>query len=102
MRTPDWPAPGGNLHELVYETLFAYNIVTGSLDPLLAKDLALPDATTITFALQDGTHWQDGEALTADDVLYTFGLYKNYSNLRYSTCGTISPTSVSQMIAAWC
>jgi peptide/nickel transport system substrate-binding protein len=83
--TPDWPAPSGNIHELVYETLFAYNIVSGSPDPLLAKDLTAPDSTTMDFTLQDGTHWQDGQALTPDDVIYSFGLYKTHSDLRYST-----------------
>jgi len=81
---PDWPAPSGNIQEYVYETLFAYNIVTGALDPLLAKDLTFPDTQTAVITLQNGTHWQDGTALTPADVVYSFGLYKTHPDLRYS------------------
>lgn len=92
---PDWPAPSGNIHEYLYETLLAYNIVTGKLDPRLAKDLTFSDPTTAVITLQDGTHWQDGQPLTPDDVVFTFNLYKNNSGLRYSTF----PDYVSELTA---
>jgi peptide/nickel transport system substrate-binding protein len=81
---PDWPAPSGNIQEYVYETLFVYNIVTGALDPLLASELNFTDATTAEITLQDGTHWQDGEALTTDDVVFSFGLHQAHPELRYA------------------
>jgi len=80
---PDWPASGQQ--ETVYETLFAYNLATGALDPLLAKDLTFTDQTTAEITLQDGTAWQDGEALTPADVVYSFGLAKTQNDLNYST-----------------
>ncbi len=80
---PNWPSMGNHL--LTYETLFAYNQLTGNLDPLLAKELKSVDATTLQITLQPGTKWQDGSALTPDDVVYTYGLAKTNSDLYYST-----------------
>ncbi|OJV89498.1 MAG: hypothetical protein BGO39_36645 [Chloroflexi bacterium 54-19] len=80
---PDWPAQGGFME--IYESLFAYNQLTGNLDPLLAKTLATPDTTTMDITLQDGTMWQDGQALTPDDVVYTYELAKTQSDINYST-----------------
>ena len=81
---PTWPASGQ--HEQIYETLFAYNQLSGGLDPLLGKDVTLSDDNlTATITLQDGTHWQDGEPLTTDDVIYTYNLAKKYSDLNFST-----------------
>jgi peptide/nickel transport system substrate-binding protein len=80
---PDWP--GMNGHMPTYEALFAYNLLTGNLDPLLAKELKMVDATTMEVILQDGTHWQDGTPLTTDDVIYTFGLAKTQPDINYVT-----------------
>jgi peptide/nickel transport system substrate-binding protein len=80
---PDWPSQGGFVE--IYETLFAYNLLTNNLDPLLAKELKVVDQTTMQITLQDGTKWQDGEALTPDDVVYSFGLAKSQADIRYST-----------------
>lgn len=75
-----WPNAANNY---IYETLYAFNLYTGALDPLLAKDLTFTDETTAVITLQDGTRWQDGEALTPDDVVYTFELAKNHDDLQY-------------------
>jgi peptide/nickel transport system substrate-binding protein len=80
---PDWPGMGG--HMVTYEALFAYNLLTGELDPLLAKELTMPDETTMVVTLQDGTKWQDGEDLTPDDVVYTYGLAKTQPDINYNT-----------------
>ena len=79
-----WPVSGNHL--LTYETLFAYNQLTGALDPLLAKDYEFSTNTiTLTVTLQDNTQWQDGQPLTTDDVVYSYELAQsqpvNYSNL---------------------
>jgi peptide/nickel transport system substrate-binding protein len=79
---PAWP-DGANLL-LSYETLFAYNQLTNGLDPLLASSYVLaPDSSSITVTLQDGTMWQDGELLTADDVVYTYELAQSQPNISY-------------------
>ncbi|MBI5303919.1 MAG: ABC transporter substrate-binding protein [Chloroflexi bacterium] len=79
---PAWPSTG--IHEQIYETLFAFNVATGNLDPLLAKEYKFTDATTVVITLQNGTQWQDGKPLTTDDVVYTFGLAKTNKDLVYS------------------
>ena len=70
---------------LIYEALFGYNVATGDIDPLLAKSWTMVDETTMDITLQDGTTWQDGEPLTVDDVIFTFGLGKTNSDLDIST-----------------
>ena len=49
---PDWPA-GGSFME-IFEALFAYNQLSGNLDPLLAKDLKTPDPTTMDITCRTG------------------------------------------------
>src|SRR5690606_9819867 len=46
-----FPAIGENTY--TYETLFAFNVATGNIDPLLAKEVTFPDATTAVVTLQD-------------------------------------------------
>lgn len=45
----------------------------GTIDPYLAKDFTVADdSMSITFELNEGVKWHDGEELTMDDVIYTF------------------------------
>lgn len=94
---PDWPSNGGNTTMVIlYETLFTFNLLTGGLDPLLASEINFTDETTAEITMQEGTHWQDGEPLTTDDVLYTFELGKKYDDLQFSSWWDY----VSEMTAA--
>ena len=79
----NWPT--GDQRQHLYETLFGYNLLTGALDPVLAKALEFSDDSTAVVTLQDGTHWQDGTPLTTDDVVYTYELAKRHNDLNYST-----------------
>jgi peptide/nickel transport system substrate-binding protein len=79
---PTWPSNGED--EYLYETLFAFNLLTGELDPLLAKELVFVDDTTANVTMQEDTHWQDGEPLTVNDVVFTYGLAKEHDDLDYS------------------
>jgi peptide/nickel transport system substrate-binding protein len=79
---PTWPVSGTD-RELVYETLFAYDMVSGELLPLLGKEYHWTDNLTLQVALQETAHWQNGQPFTADDVVYTFELAKRY-DLPYS------------------
>ena len=46
----------------------------GSFEPDLAKSYDVsPDGLIYTFKLKPGLHWSDGEALTADDIVFTIG-----------------------------
>ncbi len=82
--SPAWPTANGQ-SQLIYETLVRFNLLDGSLQPGLAKELQEPDKGTLVLPLQDGTKWSDGTELTADDVVYTFEIAKtnslNYSNV---------------------
>lgn len=73
---PAWPMGQTFGTQYVYETLFIYNLMTGTLDPQLGAKLETPDASTFKVTLQNGTRWQDGRALTSADVVYTFDLAK--------------------------
>jgi peptide/nickel transport system substrate-binding protein len=81
--SPDWPTNWDH-SQLLYETLLRFNVIDGSLQPGLAKELQQPDDTTFRLPLQDGTKWSDGSDLTADDVVFTFEIGKTAS-VRYST-----------------
>jgi len=76
-----WPVQPDQLY--VFETLFAFNLATGELEPCLAKELK-ETADTFTITLQDGTTWHDGTPLTADDVIYSYSLPKANDGIYYS------------------
>jgi peptide/nickel transport system substrate-binding protein len=79
---PTWPS--NNAHMLIYENLFAFNVATGELDPVLGKELTMLDDTTMEVTLHDGTTWHDGTPLTVDDVIFTFELARTHDYLRYN------------------
>jgi peptide/nickel transport system substrate-binding protein len=81
--SPDWPTAQFQ-SQLIYETLLRFDERDGSLHPGLAKGIESPDDHTMKLALQDGTKWSDGSDLTADDVVFTFGLGKTAA-VTYST-----------------
>jgi len=74
---PAWPNNRNQL-PLIYETLFAYNMLSGKLEPLIGESFnwKLYD---LTIKLRKGAKWQDGTPLTTKDVVYTFQLGKKYS-----------------------
>src|SRR4051812_34830388 len=81
--SPDWPTAQGQ-SQLIYESLLRFNLIDGSLQPGLAKELQQPDDLTMKLLLQDGTKWSDGSDLTADDVVFTFELGKT-SSVNFAT-----------------
>ena len=81
--SPAWPAGSGSI-QLVYETLLRFNMLDGSLAPGLGKELQEPDTQTMIVPLQDGTKWDDGSELTANDVAFTFNLGKENEGLYFS------------------
>jgi peptide/nickel transport system substrate-binding protein len=59
----------------VYESLIVTNLAKGEVVPWLAKAYSWSaDGKSLTFTLNDDLTWSDGQPLTADDVVYTFGL----------------------------
>ncbi len=70
-----WPVtPTAMNSELIYESLFMYNQVTAELEPLLGTEYTWVDDLTLEVKLNPDAKWNDGEALTAEDVAYTYEL----------------------------
>lgn len=63
----------------IYESLFFYNKAqVADPEPLLGTEQAWnEDGTELTVTLRDGVKWSDGEAFTADDVVFTFNMVKD-------------------------
>ena len=79
-----WPTHSG-----VHETLMIRNLLTNELTPWLATEAAFnEDNTVLTVTLRDGITWSDGEAFDAEDVAFTFMLFK-------STEGLTSPSGIT-------
>lgn len=74
---PDWPV-GEPHRELLYETLFAFNMISGELEPLLAKSYRWADDLTLEVSLEESARWHNGEPFTAQDVVYTYELARRY------------------------
>ncbi len=66
---PNFPADG-NIR-LMYESLLAFNQLTGNLEPMLADSYSQTDSS-ITVHLDMRARWNNGEKVTSDDVIYSF------------------------------
>ena len=66
--------------ELVWETLYMYNISDSKDYPLLADGdwVWADDNSTVTVKLKAAAHWSDGSDLTAADVEASWDAYVNY------------------------
>lgn len=74
---------GSFLSTLAVEPLFVPD-AKGNYLPVLAAEVPTlenggisEDFLTITYRLRDGVTWSDGEPFTADDVVFSFEIYKN-------------------------
>ena len=79
-----------NARELVWETLYMYNLLDNELYPLLADGAPeiSEDQTTITVKLNADAHFSDGADLTAADVVATYDYHVNLQTslgIDYST-----------------
>ncbi|WP_028559678.1 ABC transporter substrate-binding protein [Paenibacillus pinihumi] len=68
------------LFDYVYDALYYFNPVKGELINRLAADSGTwsEDQKTLTVKLNTTAKWHDGEAFTADDVVYTFQVLKDH------------------------
>lgn len=64
------------LTELVYDKLLAPSPYVDQPQPWLASEVRQVDPSTWEVVLRDGIRWHDGEALKADDVVFTFEFFK--------------------------
>ena len=74
--TPSWPVTG-NMN-LIYEALFGYDLLDGSLKGIIGKSYVIHDSV-MEIALHENARWHNGDPVTADDVLYSFSLHKKYA-----------------------
>lgn len=58
-------------------TMALTTIGDSSFVPVIARRWEHPDSLTIVFHLDPRARWQDGTPITADDVVYTFGVYND-------------------------
>lgn len=66
---------------LIYETLFLYNMLDGSLQPLLGESYEWnADQSQLTVKLNQDAKWSDGTKVTAEDVAYTFNTHVKYGS----------------------
>ncbi len=73
--SPDWPVKA--YFELMYETLFIYDALRGTLEPHLAEAYEVfPDRVELT--LRTNARWSDGRLVTAEDVKYSFDLGEQF------------------------
>ncbi|GHJ37291.1 ABC transporter substrate-binding protein [Streptomyces sp. TS71-3] len=71
----DWDFATGS-KGLAYETLFHFDPNQGKLTPWLAQSGTWTDDKTYELKLRSGITWSDGKPLTADDVVYSYGISK--------------------------
>jgi peptide/nickel transport system substrate-binding protein len=79
-----WPTNSG-----VHEPLMIRNLLSNEMVPWLATEAAFNDDNTVlTVTLREGVQWSDGEAFDAEDVAFTFMLFKEKE-------GLVSPSGIT-------
>ena len=67
----------GGTNGLIFQPLYYLDPISGKGNPMLATEYEWTnDNKTLVATLRDNVKWSDGEAFTADDVLFTFDLLK--------------------------
>ena len=77
--------------DFMYEPLVVFNRLKGNEPNFrLAESFELADdLKSITFVLRDGLMWSDGEALTADDVIFTYDYIAKFPALDFISVGAL-------------
>lgn len=78
--------------EQMFDRLYVVN-TDGTCDPRLAESWEM-DGNKLVFHLNENAKWQDGEPVTAEDVVYTFRVWTNPDAgwLRTNNCYVIEGT----------
>jgi len=76
--------PGWNLLLLQYDTLYQFD-ADGVPQPWLVSNAEQSeDGLSVTLTLRDDVLWQDGEQLTAEDVVFTVDYFKEFNHGRFT------------------
>ena len=87
---------GEQVFQSLYDPLWNMNL-DGTMDYYLAESCVLSDdGCTYTVKMREGVYWHDGEAVTADDVLYTLAW------LQHPDCGATSAASGYKVDGEFC
>ena len=71
------------IFELVYDAMYDLNL-DGSFTLSLADSVSVSDDGLVyTYKIRDGVKWHDGQPLTADDIAFTYNLYKDTPEYPY-------------------
>ncbi len=71
------------IFELVYDSMYDLNL-DGSFTLSLADSVDVSeDGLIYTYKIRDGIKWHDGQPLTADDIAFTYNLYKDTPEYPY-------------------
>ncbi len=69
--------------ELVYDSMYELNL-DGSFTMTLAESVEVSDDGLVyTYKIRDGIKWHDGQPLTAEDISFTYNLYKDTPEYPY-------------------
>jgi len=69
--------------ELVYDSMYELNL-DGSFTLTLAESVERSDDGLVyTYKIRDGIKWHDGQSLTAEDVAFSYNLYKDTPEYPY-------------------
>jgi len=65
----------GGYHQAILEPLFILNYQTGEIEPWLGTEMTSNDTFDVwTLTLREGIEWADGEAMNAEDVVFTMNM----------------------------
>lgn len=80
--------PGWNMTLLQFDTLYQLD-VDGVPQPWLVTETTVSDdGLTITLDLREDVTWHDGEAFTAEDVVFTIDYYGTHTHPRFTRAVT--------------
>jgi peptide/nickel transport system substrate-binding protein len=100
---------GAHVTERIFPRLADLKLDLNTVDdsgftPVVARSWTHRDSTTIVFSLDPRARWQDGTPITADDVVYTFGVYRDprtQSQFRVNLEPIASVTRVDSLTVAF-
>ncbi|CAN5214636.1 ABC transporter substrate-binding protein [soil metagenome] len=72
------------LTELIYDKLLAPSPYVEDPQPWLAREVTQIDNTTWEVSVRDDVSWHDGEAFTAEDVVFTFDYFRTAPTGRWT------------------